>query len=90
MKKIPTKLNPATVWAEAFPVYFALKNRMVRLKCTLTTDDELAALIDPKAVRAFIAKMRRKSYTSAWSKTHKKSEASRLAAKLKRCGVARG
>jgi len=89
MKKPPTKIDVRTIWAEAFPIYFALKNRVVRLKFNLATDDELAGLVSPKDIRAWQRKMTRKSYVLAWSKTHKKNPAQKLAAKLKRCGVSR-
>lgn len=92
MIKKPTKLDPGTVWAEAFPIYFSLKNRLVRLNFHLASDDELAGLVSPKDIRAWQRKMTRKSYVLAWSQTHKKKStpAQKLAAKLKRCGVTKG
>jgi hypothetical protein len=91
MNKVPTKLDPKTIWAEAFPIYFSICGRLRKFTFHLSCDDELHGLVSPADIRAWQRKMTRKSYVTAWSKTHKKktSEASRLAAKLKRCGVAR-
>jgi hypothetical protein len=92
MRKSQTKLNPATVWAEAFPIYFALSGRVRKFKFHLACDDDLHGLVSPEDIRAWQRKMTRKSYVTAWAKTHKKKATpeSRLAAKLKRCGVSRG
>ena len=87
-----SKVNVRTIWAEAFPIYFALAGRVRKLNFHLACDDDLHGLVSPEDIRAWQRKMTRKSYTLAWAKTHKKKSTpeSRLAAKLKRCGVGRG
>lgn len=95
MSNHPTKLDATTVWAEAFPIYFAMQGRLRRFNFHLACDDELIGLVSPKDVRAWQRKITRKSYTLAWAKTHPKkktvtTEAQRFAAKLRRCGVTRG
>lgn len=92
MQNKPTKLDPKTVWAESFPIYFALQGRLRKFDFHLACDDDLHGIVIPEDIRKWQRKMTRKSYTLAWSKTHKKKSTpeSRLAAKLKRCGVSRG
>lgn len=82
MNKPPTKLDPETVGIEALPIYFVLRGQMK--KGRLLVQGPLAALPALKGIT-------RKSYVTAWSKTHKKKStpAQKLAAKLKRCGVSR-
>lgn len=93
MPKEPTELNPKTVWAEAFPIYFAMQGRLRKFKFHLACDDALHGIVSPADVVKVQRRLTRKTYQQAWAKLHPKKPLTaeqKLAAKLKRCGVSRG